>query len=201
LAGPRKPFYKRWWFINLVLLVVLTSCTTAPPPPSSERTTSCDDIESAKPSVLSADGIRMSAWVIEQDTVLVALKAHLDGEGKGAGDKQSLKAVIYTDDGKRPGTLVNVSEQINIPDGADRSWFTFRFENPVRLEQGAYWFGIFAGQDDWVAQFYWTERKDALWIARKSYQYPNVPYTVGKQEPPTEKDDANREMCWMMELE
>jgi hypothetical protein len=140
----------------------------------------------------------MSRWVVQRDTELGALTAYLDGGGPVSGAEQSLKAVIYTDVDRRPDTRMAVSEEIKIPAGRPAKWDELTFTDPVRLKGGvAYWFALHGGPTHQLARFYWTSRRDALWILDGFY--PDAPQKIDAERwKKTPKNDPDREMCWMI---
>ena len=69
----------------------------------------------------------------------------LTGHLRGGSSTQSIRALIYTDAGGRPGTFVAASQQVTVAAGAPAAWTAFPLAGPAALPAGTYWLGYWFG--------------------------------------------------------
>ncbi|RJK97057.1 Ig-like domain-containing protein [Vallicoccus soli] len=110
---------------------------------------------------LTAEAKRASRRTTGEPLELAALSAYLDGRGARAG-RQVLRGVVYRDAGGEPGTLVGTTNPVAVGAGAPAGWRALRFDVPVELPAGAYWFGLLSGGTGGVARYLAQDSPGAL---------------------------------------
>jgi hypothetical protein len=82
-------------------------------------------------------------------TTVTGLAAYLGG----GSSTSSLRAVVYADDGGRPGELRGVTAEATIAAGEPPGWRTLAFRRPLELPKGKYWLGYWYGGTGAVQYF------------------------------------------------
>jgi hypothetical protein len=84
-----------------------------------------------------------SRFTLEHDLTLVRMSAFV--LGRGTTGSQAVRAVIYSDSGGNPATIVTRSVEVNVPFDAAAGWIDFTLPQPVTISPGDYWLGLHSG--------------------------------------------------------
>jgi hypothetical protein len=84
-----------------------------------------------------------SRFTLERELTVVRVSAFLSG--RGSSGSQSVRAVVYSDSGGSPASLMATSQEASIPYNAAANWNDFALPQPVTLQPGDYWLGLHSG--------------------------------------------------------
>src|SRR5581483_1139353 len=77
----------------------------------------------------------------------------------GGSSPVPLRAVIYSDSGGSPASLVGVSNETTLAANAAAAWVEFDFPSALQLQAGSYWIGYWIGGDG--ATYYFDTGSDS----------------------------------------
>ena len=80
-------------------------------------------------------------YTLSSSAPLAALTGYL----RGGSSTQPIRALIYTDSGGQPDTLVAVSQQVTVAAGQAAGWVDFPLSGSPTLPAGSYWIGYWFG--------------------------------------------------------
>jgi hypothetical protein len=94
-------------------------------------------------SGLDANLVYANEYPVLRDAWVYQLEAYLIPTG--ASGKEAIAAVIYTDDGGHPGTLVAATQYAVVSQADQPGYWYFNFSSATHLQPGNYWLGIVTG--------------------------------------------------------
>ena len=106
-----------------------------------------------KPRPLPANMKRVSPYRLHESGAVTHLSAYLDGKGRGRGRSQSLRLVLYDDEGGAPKALIASTTNYRVKKGAAGLWVSLPLTSPVELAPGRYYLGIHSGGKARVARY------------------------------------------------
>src|SRR5579871_454671 len=82
----------------------------------------------------------VSPYTSTQAGTINKVSGYLSGNG-GASGSETLKAIVYADNGGSPGTLLGASSPVTFSAGQAAAWVDFTFSSPVSVPSGTVWMG------------------------------------------------------------
>jgi hypothetical protein len=104
--------------------------------------------------------------------------------GSSTNGSQAIKAVIYSDSGGSPQTLLGTSNAVTVTKNQTARWVDFTFPSPVSVSAGSLWIGFIANTTSGIARIAYTSSTGGL-------RFNNDTYSDGAANPFGSASSAN----------
>jgi hypothetical protein len=104
--------------------------------------------------------------------------------GSATAGSQTIKAVIYSDSGGSPQTLLGTSNAVTVTQNQAARWIDFTFPSPVSVSAGSLWIGFIANTTGGIARIAYTSSTGGL-------RFNNDTYSDGAANPFGTASSAN----------